>query len=640
MLFLADLVECDNGSVEASNAGLRRRAKAALQCRYLDLQDLSMYWVFDDCRAEASSLFGTPIGAQVGVEKEEQQQTQQRKGGGGTARAWISIHKHEFKLPNNELDVHAATKAYSEAKARDPEAVIAECEAVGRLATLAWRENGLQQGSRQSAFGTIRSRDILTKQRQAATQSVIRSLEQARGGPTGEWSRERSIVPFRAGGVVHDVLATHVGDSIADQVKMLRRVALMYGQRRAALEKEQRLSLRESCLTQTSTSLLAGFESPIGGSLCCQPGDKIASHVWSDHAVDSAIKEMMDMLRRGSKIGGIGQKLQDSFKTTHVCIRHGDQEPIGELAARWVPTVCFNHGYGTCLCTGPGVLLNLARKRFSKALFSLCPSKGTDMRRWLVHGFFVVHFPRVDAAKLQTFFHIALMYLRPVRPTVIQLHEEGDSLWGRKVLRVVHKEQDDDASLLCLNEVELMQYLDLREKHTFRIFKLVSCSRAVAPFVPGNDLLIDELSKVGPYADAEREWWSGAAEELAKEREREAAKQARDAERRKRQAAGGQPKRKAAARSTGGGRKRGRNKQVVLQLEDGQPEGDGNDELDDRDDDFQFCQDFAVQSEDGDIANDDMDAAELFQLDGADDDDGAGDDADDGGNGGDCWGGL
>ena len=47
-----------------------------------------------------------------------------------------------------------------------------------------------------------------------------------------------------------------------------------------------------------------------------------------------------------------------------------------------------------------------------------------------------------------------------------------------------------------------------------------------------------------------------------------------------------------------------------------------------------------MQSEDGDIANDDMDAAELFQLDGADDDDGAGDDADDGGSGGDCWGGY
>lgn len=58
------------------------------------------------------------------------------------------------------------------------------------------------------------------------------------------------------------------------------------------------------------------------------------------------------------------------------------------------------------------------------------------------------------------------------------------------------------------------------KKHNFRIFKLVSFSRAVAPFVPGNYLLIDDLSKVGQYADAESEWWSGAAEELAKERER------------------------------------------------------------------------------------------------------------------------
>ena len=226
-------------------------------------------------------------------------------------------------------------------------------------------------------------------------------------------------------------------------------------------------------------------------------------------------------------------------------------------------------------------------------------------RSWFLRG----ALPQGGCCQASDFLSQSIDVLRPVRPTVIQLHEEGDSLWGRKVLRVVHKEQDDDSSLLCLNEVELMQYLDLREKHIFRIFKLVSFSRAVAAFVPGNYLLIDDLSKVGPYADAEREWWSGAAEELAKEREKEAAKQARDAERRKRRAAGGQPKRKSAARSAGSGKKRGRNKQDVLQLEDGPPEGDGNDELDVRDDDFHFCQEFAVHSEDGDIANDDMDAA-------------------------------
>ena len=170
-----------------------------------------------------------------------------------------------------------------------------------------------------------------------------------------------------------------------------------------------------------------------------------------------------------------------------------------------------------------------------------------------MQGSFVAHFPRMDAAECEPFLHITLMYLKPVRPTVVQLLDDGRSMWGRKVLSVAHNDGED--TLLCLNEIELMQRLDLREKHTLRIFKLVSFDRAVTLFVPGEYLLIDDLSKTGPYEDAEHEWWSGAASELAKERVREAAKQAQADARRARQAAG-ESRQKAAWRSGGGRRKR------------------------------------------------------------------------------------
>ena len=112
---LADLVECDNGDVESGNALLRRKVKAALQQRLLDLQALSMFWVIGDAKAEMRAVWGTgsPRGAYEKAPDDPQSgdddETHTRMGGGGGAyQAFISKKKDEMRDEHGKVDFGTA----------------------------------------------------------------------------------------------------------------------------------------------------------------------------------------------------------------------------------------------------------------------------------------------------------------------------------------------------------------------------------------------------------------------------------------------------------------------------------------------------------------------------------------------------
>ena len=119
-------------------------------------------------------------------------------------------------------------------------------------------------------------------------------------------------------------------------------------------------------------------------------------------------------------------ELEKAWARHHVPTRP-EVLPAVEVPESFRPKRCWVHGYGMCLCSGRGLIVWLFKQRFQTTLCSLCP-KGSDMRQWLQGGSLVV---RMGDGYWG---HIALMYLRPRRPTFIDLTWQQDDFWGNYTL--------------------------------------------------------------------------------------------------------------------------------------------------------------------------------------------------------------
>ena len=92
----ADTAEHDNGTLESFNAQARRRVKAALQQKVIDLTDLDVFQLFSQSRAEGMLLWGQgPVGTQTNSDSMEPPRMQ--GGGGGLCRKFTSKYKDTFK---------------------------------------------------------------------------------------------------------------------------------------------------------------------------------------------------------------------------------------------------------------------------------------------------------------------------------------------------------------------------------------------------------------------------------------------------------------------------------------------------------------------------------------------------------------
>ena len=148
-----------------------------------------------------------------------------------------------------------------------------------------------------------------------------------------------------------------------------------------------------------------------------------------------------------------------------------------------MPTNCQTQGFGRCLCNGHGVILRLLKGKISKWLAALCPKK-TVNRRLLVSSSLVLRFHD------NTMVHIALMYLRPVRPTYIRLRwQPNDRFFSRQVVHPIVRDNKFDH----LSDVDLASLLPYREEVAVTAFKFVAFDKPMARWFPAYKLTIDDL---------------------------------------------------------------------------------------------------------------------------------------------------
>ena len=155
------MIEFENGSIEANNAQLRRRVRAALQRHALNLQDLSLHWTFGSARTEALSLHGSglPTPAASDASGAPQDHPPMRGGGGGLCRMYYSKYKDKFH--NGEfMDWSAAAKSYNAEKAKEESQILKDLEDEARQATQVCREQFSQHGA--AGRGQLTSRGEIT----------------------------------------------------------------------------------------------------------------------------------------------------------------------------------------------------------------------------------------------------------------------------------------------------------------------------------------------------------------------------------------------------------------------------------------------------------------------------------------------
>ena len=464
LLFLADIIETDNGSLESGNAQLRRRVKAVLQSRALSLQDLSVACITGDCRAEAASVNGVP----VPTVSKEVPATEAVRGGGGLQRAFISKHKDEFRTETGQIDFARANAAYSVCSNAEKEALVP----AAKRAILARRDifhdrqhRGLTgQGGPLSSFGGFRWPHIAEKeQRKASIRALVDDIDRcvaAQQNPRDE--EPSSVQPRNALAILQqeqsicDVLANRVGGTVKQQKKAMRQVARLKASDVRKKEDGEVAEMRDLISKPLSNSRVDfnGIVMPSGGALRLHPRAvdlPLSAMVWSDSAVDVALVKTADFSSKAVAKGRrrkdcVAFRLLKAFQDAHKMIMQPQPEDeLGELPKHIRPSNCYKNGFGCCLCQGRGILIDLCRRKFNEHLARLCP-KDTDLRRWLKHGFIVIKF-----GSMASYFHAALVYLKPRRVTALCLEDKGRSMWGRTALDLQY---NDGGRIQVYNDID------------------------------------------------------------------------------------------------------------------------------------------------------------------------------------------
>ena len=570
MIQHADVAQGDNGSIEANNAQLRRRAKVATQQKKLDLADLSTFFVLGESKAESLLLYGQgPPQVEAGTSGApaasgpSAEPPKMAGGGGGLCRKYISTFCHLYKDESGQVDITAATAAYRHAQTDPDQAeVLASLADDARRGTLAVREAFQKFGRKSvaplSAFGRVKRNQGEIAKLANETRLVLTDLERAAEARSTVAASPLDVLAIRdAHRSVQAVVATIPGDLETVQ-RILRRTARMHACDVAKQARQRDAELRDvivaatpSGIDMSSANLLkSGQLRTLPSGDCIGGIGSVSDLVWVDHNVDVAADVVAHLRnRKKSKDGkATGKALLGAYDRFHKLIRH-DQQPKIVLSQNCRPRFCYQHGMGHCLCTGDGILLRLIKRNFASALCRLCPAK-TSLRSWLMDGWLVALLIE-DAV----YAHISLMYLRPQRPTVLRLSDHGKSKWGLTQLDVQCEGGTGflDVCTVC----DFFSDLCLDDPKSLRLFKLASLDRTVHNFTPAENVLVRQieeryLTRLGDGL----QFWAGARTELERqaEKDREAAEAA--ARRRARQAAG-EPRQKRRRRPVLGRLQRG-----------------------------------------------------------------------------------
>ena len=133
---------------------------------------------------------------------------------------------------------------------------------------------------------------------------------------------------------------------------------------------------------------------------------------------------------------------------------------------------------------------------FVSKLVSLRPPK-SGMRNILKEGALVAH---IDSR----WYHIALCYLQPRRPTFVRMELAPRPVWNMMCVVPV---LTHDKRLECLSEIDAVEEWDKEGTLTCRLFRFVAFNRAISPYYPTARLTIeplDTLSGDNPFT-----FWQG-----------------------------------------------------------------------------------------------------------------------------------
>ena len=256
----AECAEGENADIESFNALARRRVKAALQQKKLDLVDLNVYMTFGHAKHDADALWGQPLPVCVksvrgGANGRASQVAaaggppKMKAGGGGMARKFISKFKSDFINPvTGEFDLGAANRAYN-AEALVPNSpIIAELLDDARRATAAYRESFREFGGHgcapMSAFGRVRQSMQKSTIAQRETRIVLEDIQTAlRHNPVTE-SLDLARISDQQGAIVK-VVRSHVDGGLPLVNVASKRVARMHACDVAKAKRSERSVARE-----------------------------------------------------------------------------------------------------------------------------------------------------------------------------------------------------------------------------------------------------------------------------------------------------------------------------------------------------------------------------------------------------------
>lgn len=355
-LFLARLCENTNASVEASNAAIRSNVVAQLQCPARSIQDVCASWILRWARHQKHCIFSAEDDTDSDSDGSGSEGDQEVMGGGGGGRCRAFFRrKHREVCPDGvPMDLALLHALYhDECVNRNGSQLLRECEEEGRSAREAKRRAFVSgQQSDTTNFGTIK-KCVRDKQATEAGDRALLAeydmrmqslpaLEDVNAGALALYSED----PLRA---VSDVIATHAGEGVDDQVRTFDKLSALVVRREKRVAREERNKLKSFIDEATSVAglPLAKLEMPRFGKLKIVRGEQTVLR-WQDQLHLVAAKKVAEMNKKREPVA---QLLLDDWDLRLRVARRDDWAPIGDVSEAAKPTHCFKVGGTTCLCS-------------------------------------------------------------------------------------------------------------------------------------------------------------------------------------------------------------------------------------------------------------------------------------------------
>ena len=525
------LVDLDNTSVECHNAGVRRNVKSAVQEKRVHLQDVSMQWT---ARGEVQERT-SPWGWDPHDEEVLDAIVTMQGGGGGRCRAFVSKLAPTHRLPSGRTDFGTIMKKYREECEKESSPLLEECALAGEHARLAGRAKFSQAGKTGtglfSNFGTVRQAAMHKFQETRRLEALLPPSAELESSLSRATNCE-ALVAVAAPQEGH--LVPFAESTLSQQIDAIRHARRQLASQRAERDKADRARVIEGLKQplRTDDANLSLVELPLaeGHKFRAHSSGKEATLRIADNAAVFAAKQVEVMRRRAIDMPVQIPDIELQWRKEHRLIKEEDTPELGPIDAKYKRGFCFTFGKTVCLCKGHGVLLKWACQRLGSFLARACPAKSKSRKQLMAS--------KVLLEVRGVFWHLALMYLRPQRPTVFKMRR-GDEAYGRPT---VVPELSSDGLPRPLRVVDMVREWDLESTLAMRLYVFVGFDNIQRPWIPSRRLTYEPLETALDGSGDGIMFWKGDSAERDDELEKERRKRLEAERRQARAAAGAAPK--------------------------------------------------------------------------------------------------